>query len=678
MASNWVPFSLSWDDAPIDLSFIFESETPAGRHGFLSPRDDQMIFDDGTVARFWGTLLNGGANFPSHEESAAISRRLAKFGVNLVRMHQLDAEWSTPNIFQFNRAVPKLDTRSFDPESMDRLDYLVHCLKLRGIYIYLDLLTHRRFLPGDEVDAVESLTDGARPYIYFDSRLIELQKEFNSNLWTHVNAYDNVAYKDDPAIALTLLAAESDFFSQPAVLDPFRSRLEHRFAEWAGQRRIGMRSTPVDFAKPDAVLAEFLGDVQRTYYAEMIGHLRTIGVRVPVAGTNWSQTFAVLESQAVTDFTDTHWYWNFPHWEDADTGQDPVRPNSSAGWARRSGVPMVGSVENVFIAGAFQRLPRRPMFVGEWDQPWPDEWRAESPLINAAIAALQGWTGMAVHTYRYATHGPIDRIGGGASTINGVTYRNHFDTFNDPALFGLFYHAALILRRGDVRPAVSQVLVDIPANLEGWRLKRASDIPALKLIAEVHRVAVALPGESVDGNAILAHDRPSVDSEASELISDTGEIGRNWEKRIGWIDTPRTKVAYGFLGRAGRLDLGDVEFEISSDFATVAISSLTDEPIAESRFMLLTAIGRCDNSDAQYDDRRMRQIDPGRAPVLIEAIEASLAIPTSFPALKVWVIGQHGEAVTRLPTDYVGGKLRFSIGAQPRWNQSTMYYLIRP
>ena len=93
--------------------------------------------------------------------------------------------------------------------------------------------------------------------------------------------------------------------------------------------------------------------------------------------------------------------------------------------------------------------------------------------------------------------------------------------------------------------------------------------------------------------------------------------------------------------------------------------------------MLLTAVGRGENSDVEYNEDYTRQLSPGRAPTLIEAIEARIEMETVRPNLKVWVISDKGEAVTRLETTYKNGVLRFEIGPQPRWNPSTMYYLIR-
>jgi hypothetical protein len=663
MENRWVPFTLAWDDqVPIDISFVFERERPAGKHGFLSVQGNRLVFEDGSEGRFWGTCFNSGANFPSRAYSEMVARRLAKFGVNMMRTHQMDAEWATPNIFQFNRARPKDNTRTFDPESIDRLDYLIYCLKQEGVYIYLDLLTYRQFRPGDEVEAVDQLPQAAKPYTYFDPRLIELQKEFNRDLWTHTNPYTRLAYKDDPAIALTELKNESEMFTAPPILEPYRSRLEAMYRAWAEQRGLRVEEGPVDFAHPSDPAAHFMVQVMADYHRDMIAYLRSIGVKVPINGTNWTHRLGCVAANLGVDFLDAHVYWNFPYWEDQKGSQT---------------VPMVSQPNNALSMLSMFRILDKPFFVSEWDHAWPDEWRAESPLAYAAVGALQGWSGFAIHTYRYSTWSPVDRLGGGASTINSITYRNHFDSFNDPAKFGLFYHAALLFRRGDVHPAEQSVAIRIPDDMPSWPLKRRGEIPALAALPEKRRVGMLLPGQTAQADQVVPPDQPAVDLDAGEVLSDTGELYRSWTKRIGWIDTPRTKAAYGFLGQAGRLELRGFALEVQTDFATIALSSLTDDPIEESGSLLLTAVGRCDNTGARYDEAHTRQFDPGHAPVLIEPIEAQLQIKTSRPNLKVWVISEHAEAVSSLPTEYVDGRLRFQIGAQPAWNCSTMYYLIR-
>ncbi|MHB1296819.1 MAG: glycoside hydrolase 5 family protein [Anaerolineae bacterium] len=659
MTSSWRPFTLAWNDAPIDLSFLYAHERPAGKHGFLQANGRKLRFEDGTEGRFWGTCFNSGANFPSHADAEMVAKRLAKFGVNLMRTHQLDAEWATPNIFEFNRANPRQDTRGFDPESMDRLDYLLYCLKLQGVYIYLDMQTYRKHLPGDGVDAVDQLPWGHNPYCYFDPRLIELQKEYARDLWTHINPYTKLAYKDDPAIVLTEIQNESEFFRFPPTLEPYRTRFEGMYRQWAAENGLSAPEGQIDFAQPNDQIARFYCVVEAGFNQDFRAYLRGLGVKVPITGTNHSVALGELESNIDLDFTDSHAYWNFPGWE-SEQGAD-IRP-------------MLGETRTTFDPLSMLRTLDKPYFASEWDHAWPAPYRAESPLWYAAVGALQGWSGFAIHTYRYGNH-PTDCMG--ATTINGVTYRMHFDTFNDPAKFGLFYHAALLFRRGDVKESATSVAVQVPEDMPGWRMKKPFELPGLALLPEQHRTGVALPGRPVDADASVPIDMPAVDTVAGEVCSDTGELYRNWQQRIGWIDTAMTKAAYGFLGEAGPISLDGLTLQVQTDFAVIALSSLTDEPIAASRSLLLTAVGRADNSDARYDETGTRQLDRGHAPVLIEPIEADVVVTTSRPNLKVWVIADNKEAVTPLPTTYEDGAFRFHIGAQPAYNPSTMYYLIR-
>jgi len=237
-ARKMIPYTLPWDDMPVDLSFVYKKDKPAGNHGFLKVQGEKFIFEDGTEARFWGTNFNSAQNFPSHEHSEKVAKRLAKTGVNIVRFHQLDGEWSTPNIFRFSRGENPMNTMSLHPESMDRLDYLIYCLKKEGVYVYMDLLTYRRFQTDDGVEAVRQLGDAAKPYSTYNRKLIDLQKKFNSDLWNHINPYTKLAYKDDPVIVLVEIANECDLWSQGITVEPYRSELEQMYRTWAAENKV--------------------------------------------------------------------------------------------------------------------------------------------------------------------------------------------------------------------------------------------------------------------------------------------------------------------------------------------------------------------------------------------------------------------------------------------------------
>lgn len=62
--SKFVPYPLFHDDMPIDISFVFESERPAGKHGFMHTAGDHFEFEDGTEARFWGSQFQRRSMLP--------------------------------------------------------------------------------------------------------------------------------------------------------------------------------------------------------------------------------------------------------------------------------------------------------------------------------------------------------------------------------------------------------------------------------------------------------------------------------------------------------------------------------------------------------------------------------------------------------------------------------------
>jgi len=656
---KYIPYTLPWDDMPIDLSFIYEDEKPAGKHGFLKAEGDKFVFEDGTEARFWGTNFNSAQCFPSHEHSEKVAKRLAKTGVNIVRFHQMDAEFSTPNIFQFTMGKNKPNTLTFDPVSIDRLDYLIYCLKKEGIYIFMDLLTYRKFKAGDGVEAAHKLGNAAKPYSTFSRKLIELQKKFNYNLWTHINPYTKLAYMDEPAIALTGVTNENDLFTTTEItLEPYRSELEKRYRTRANEKNIKPGAGKVNFNEPDETILKFFEDISKMYYTEMVQHMRKTGVKIPIAGNNWSRGGVYhLSSQMATDFTDNHAYWfNFGKWK---MNNREFRND-----------PMTGSINNMLSSLASGKVSGKPFFVSEWDNPWPNEWRAESTLLMAAVGSLQGWGGFAIHTYRYSADENVDMIGKPVTSnaLGGVYYRGGiFDTFNDPAKFGLFYHAALMLRRGDVKTLPQATKI----KFNEYSLNPATD--ALRLTPEKRHIEMVLPEVTGNGEKLISSDQTLVEADKGEVLSDNGELYRNYKKKIGWIDTPDTKALYGFWGKEGELKLKNLIIDVKTDFATIAISSLTDEPVNQSTNMLLTAVGRADNSNSKYNENHTKQLEIGHGPVLVEVIEAEIKIETNKSNLRVMAINPRGVITGYIPSEYKNGIFSFEIGKEFQ----SMYYLIQ-
>lgn len=647
-----IPFPAYYDDVPIDLSFVFENEKPAGKHGFLKADKDRFVFEDQAEARFWGTNFNGGANFPEFEYAEKIAKRLSKIGINLVRFHQLDSEWNTPNIYQFTKGKRLKNTQTFDPESLKRLDYLIYCLKREGIYCYLDIFTYRKFKSGDGVENAIALKDAAKPYSGYNRHMIELQKKNAYDFWTHVNPYTGLAYKDDPVFVLCEIVNESTLFSRIDV-EPYAGEFRRLFRDWLKERDIKYDWEHCDLNGKDPVLIDFKVELQQKYYTEMISYMKQIGVKIPITGTNYTICSANCKAQTVTDFCDNHAYIYDWRW-----GENEKRCKNIA---------VTQMSESVFGTLSLMRVFDKPFFVSEWDMPWPNEYRAESPLLFAAVGALQDWSGFAIHTYAYGNRLQYMNMLGkevSSSSIGGVPYREGiFSTWNDPAKFGLFYHAALITRRKDVSSSKSKIAIRIKDLTTSMK-------PAFRVSAEMSKIAACYNDDMPDAE-IVSEDQVLVDESKGEVRSDTGELYRNWNKNYGIIDTPRTKCAYGFLQKNSPVELNGLTVESKTDFAVIAMSSLTDDALGNSDNILLTTVGRAMNTDAKFEGDLMT--DYGRPPILIEVIEADIKLKTERQNLRVWAVNAEGFFVGEIPTQYENGVLSFTLGDR----FPSMYYLIQ-
>ena len=645
--TKYIPYPFFPDSAPVDISFVFEGERPAGKHGFLQVQGRHFVFEDGTPVKFWGTNFNGCGCFPEKEYAKKLARRLASFGLNLVRFHQLDAQWHTPNIFSMSKGK-RVFSGAFDPECMDRLDYLIYCLKEEGIYCYMDMFTYRKFKSDEGVENACALPDAAKPYCCYSDKLIALQKELCQRLWTHVNPYTGLAYCDDPVFVMAEIVNESDLFypKHALVAEPYRTEFLNKLDAWLQAQGSDQKASDFDpMDMENETLIDFKIWLQERYYTDMMDWMHQCGVKIPITGTNWTSSPANLKTQLVTDFYDNHTYFYDWHWGEFE------KRCINKGITQRE--------DSYLRCFGLSAAADKPTYISEWDMPWPNEYRAESPIYSAAIGMFQDWSGFAIHTYSYSTKLEHMQMLGkeiSAEKIGNVPYRQGiFSTWNDPAKFGLFYHAALITRRGDVSPAKSFRTISPLSKTEfDWNAVDHG----------VEQTGIVSEYSFREGVT------PTTPYAGDDALSDTGELYRNWKKNFGWIDTPSTKCVYGFLGKNGTQQLKGADITCHTDFAVIAASSLTDATLENTDTILLTAVGRAINTDSKFEGELM--LDIGKPPVLIEVIQADIQLDTKFSDMVVWAISAEGYYIGTVPSVYENGKLKFTIGNQSQ----SMYYLI--
>lgn len=204
------PFVISYDGPDNATSMAHLLDAPAGKHGFIRAEDGRFVDDAGPV-RLHATNLTGPANCPSHEDADQLAARLARFGINCVRLHYMDAPYGNfrEEKLQGIVADDPATQRNFDPAQLERLDYMIAAFKKRGIYVNINLHVARMWDERDGFTGTDERPWADKGLDNFEPRMIELQKEYARKLLTHVNPHTGLAYTSDPCVAMVELNNEN-------------------------------------------------------------------------------------------------------------------------------------------------------------------------------------------------------------------------------------------------------------------------------------------------------------------------------------------------------------------------------------------------------------------------------------------------------------------------------------
>ncbi|MGD0732985.1 MAG: beta-galactosidase, partial [Terracidiphilus sp.] len=375
-------------------------EAPTGKHGFVTRKGDQFVFQDGTPVRFFGAQMN-----PLPKEQADYTiRRMRRQGINITRVHGLD--------FLNDRAGKT--SFDYDAKAWDLLDYLIAKLGENGIYIILDVdyPDYYKFRAGDKIPQLPE--GGPAPHAeFFDHKVAEILHQRMKDVFTHRNPYTGKTYASDPTVALVeVLNEDSMFFGD--VNGGFLPELEQQFADWlrakynddAGLTKawtvdgrwplndgegIGAGEMVAMIANPNFTTSylaahadqklrgedqlRFYLELEQSYWADSEKVLRATGLRVPITGTNWQANgFATrlhLEGQTSLDYIDRHGYWDHPQGEGDLKWQISTEtfhnlPMIKAVEPKQDKLVYLG-IENLVTEKAWEQVLGMPMTVSEWN-----------------------------------------------------------------------------------------------------------------------------------------------------------------------------------------------------------------------------------------------------------------------------------------------------------------------
>jgi len=610
------PSSDTFDPSAIDLRFLNEKQ--AGDGGFIQARAGGFVHErTGTPVRFWA--INGPSS-KSRDELRREARQLAKYGVNLVRVHGA--------LFDKRGEVV--------PERIQHTIDIVETMKAEGIYTHFSIYFPLWFDPPADLDWMKGYDGKTHAFasLYFHPKFQDKYRTWWRALLTTPSPQTGRPLIDEPAVfGVELINEDSLFFwtfNDRVIPEPQLQQMEQAFGDWLIRRHGSLdqamttwnrQSTPRDALRAgrvgfrplwnianertprDQETAAFLFEMQSRFYENQVRFLRELGFRGQITASNWvtasPEIFGPLEKASYLsgDFLDRHGYFGCRNQGEASE------------WSIRDGHTYVDrsalrfEAEDPAKPASFVHPAMDPHYGGKpsmisettWNR--PNRHRGEAPIYLAVYGALQNSDAI-VH---FAKDG-VDW------TVKPGYFMQPW-TLLAPTQFGQFPAAALVYRRGLVTAGEVMAHVKLPLDslrkLAGTPLPQDAAFDELRL-KDVPQGADLKPGQRIDP---LVHyvgqthveftegtDPPQthlqsltglVDHAKKLVRSSTGEVELDWGRGVLRVNAAAVQGASGNLKSAGPIALSALTIDIPLDVAHLLVVSLEDRPLDQARRMLI-------------------------------------------------------------------------------------------
>ncbi len=698
--SDWYPWNPNNNLDVGEIGMQDWIEQPAGRHGRIARQDDVLIYN-GKPIKLWG--LNLCYNAGCAPDKAIAERRAkfyAKYGINAVRLHKYADGPGWRGINSRNSYA------EFDPEDLDRMDYLIAQLKKAGIYILLSPHFGTVPLGPDDKQDVPYLDELATQRsegllkmehcaVYYSPEIQAVTFKHVRNLMNHKNPYTGLTYAEDPAIAFVEIINEQSimFYTSmnPLKASPtLRKIAGKQFCDWLRQRYgdkeglikawgkdafnwIEKKSFPdldesldentilplghVWYWSPEFLAKtehdqrmldtlEYLYELQNNYYDRYEEVVRKTGYTGEMVASNW---------QAGS---------NYSHFANLHSDYR-IGTIDRHNYYKGEGKSMLQNAGSGLLSSGMQQVVDRPFMLSEWLCPSPNELAAESvPIISTYGMGLQGWDVSYIFQNR-----------------DDGEFKNSFERFDVavPNILGLFPAISRQVLRGDVTESdvVFARNVHVPSLFEA-KLGFVDEIEQEYDDKQLSSSKVPAGGLAVARQVVRFTDKyqdtPVFDMapymKDGKLVSSTGELcWKESSDQLGGyftINTPATKAVVGFA-KDQSINLGGITIQSQSEFAVIYLTAKAHEStISDAKELLITAMGRARNTPSKSDNNKRNR---GQAPILLEPVQANIKLNRN--AEKVTIL-DHDGFVTKQAIPVNNGIIKIDTG-----REKTPYYIIR-
>ncbi|MFO1476501.1 MAG: carbohydrate binding domain-containing protein [Verrucomicrobiota bacterium] len=225
-ASIHVPFVLPWNDSDPTVTDFSGLNSPIGTARVVADANGHLSVN-GQRVRFLGMNFAGDAPFCPTNNAEGMAARVAKFGINAIRFHHMDAPWAYNGGLL---AYTATTSTNFNATNLERLHYLVSRLKAHGVYSDINLLVGRTYLSGDGLGPEVAGMDWKDVHVlgFFYDPALALQKDYATKLLTPTNRFTGLPLAKDPAVAFVEIINENGLIQK--WLDGGLDRMPARYA----------------------------------------------------------------------------------------------------------------------------------------------------------------------------------------------------------------------------------------------------------------------------------------------------------------------------------------------------------------------------------------------------------------------------------------------------------------
>ena len=374
-------------------------------------------------------------------------------------------------------------------------------------------------------------------------------------------------------------------------------------------------------------MSEFYLKLESDYFTDMKNYLHnTLGVKVPVVGTNWNVGAADMSAISVSDYIDNHAYWDHP--------QFPNIPWSSTDWFINN-TPMVKSSYGGTIPDLFAGVPMvgRPYTISEYNHAYPNRYQSEALLFLTGYASFHGADGIMMFDYSG------DRDGWDKDFING-----YFDMQRNSVYMSLYPSCALAFRNGFIDVSKNPITINYSKQTIGlfpktngsdWRGSVGYD----RHLALQHSVRTESYNSSSETDFSALPPPPT-----SPYRTDTDQIVYNTTDGTLTIASHKFNGAAGFLSALKNTRIGDlsiIDFN-NGDFGTMTWVSLTNEKLLQSKRSLITLASKIQNTNMTWDGTQTVHNKWGQAPIQIYPLNVKVDLNIYADSIKIFPLDSKG------------------------------------